>query len=105
VLAPGERATLSNGNLMKSYNANPNYQSWKTKVFTFENTPLEEVMEVLNKAYDQNLVLGSENLNNCSITVNFDNEAFDAILQVLTSTLDLRVIESGDKLMLEGDGC
>mgnify|MGYP000182768330 CR=1 FL=1 len=105
VLDPGQRATLSNEKLMKSINSNSNYQSWRTKVFTFENSTLQEVVKQLNKAYQRNLELGSQHLNNCPITVNFDNETFEDILQILSSTLDLKVNVSGDKLILDGEGC
>lgn len=81
-----------------------NVLAYKTKFFSFSNTDLVTVVEALNDVYDKKIFL-SEGLENCHITVSFNNESQDEIVAVIAETLGLTVNETGEKIMLEGPGC
>jgi transmembrane sensor len=73
LLNPGEKGILLNslGKLEKGLNSDPNYLAWKTRNLLFENTPLNEVVQYLNKTYHTEIQLKGEEYEqpffNCSI--------------------------------------
>jgi ferric-dicitrate binding protein FerR (iron transport regulator) len=85
--------------------ANPNALSYKTKLFNFKRTTLATAIAQLNNVYDSNIVLENDNLKNCLITVDFNNEDLDTIIDIITATLNLKSKKEGGKIILYGDGC
>ena len=74
----------------KMIEVDPNYLSWKTKTFVFDNASLESVVTCLNNAYGihieiQNYVLSQEHL-----TTSFEDLELDDILTILSQTLDFK---------------
>lgn len=82
-----------------------NVLSYKTRVFAFQNAPLPEVLEKINAAYHTNIRFESKTLLYCKITVTFDNENIHSIVTVIAETLGLKVTETNDGYLLEGNGC
>lgn len=82
-----------------------NYLSWKTKEFMFDDTPLHEVIKVLNNSYHNDLYLKDTSMESCPITVDFAAQSFESILKVLQSTLDLEVNKTDQGIELSGGGC
>lgn len=107
VLRAGNGGTfdIRNQELTLIEEANPNKISWKTKELYFDHTPLEEVVVIINKAYNTRLVITSPELSSCPITVTFSNQSLEAILNVLELTLDLDISRSGNEIRLNGTGC
>jgi transmembrane sensor len=85
--------------------ANPNALSYKTKLFNFNRTTLATAIAQLNNVYGSNIVLENDNLKNCLITVDFNNEDLDTIIDIITATLNLKSKKEGGKIILYGDGC
>jgi transmembrane sensor len=81
-----------------------NVLAYKTKLFSFNNTELGVVVESLNHVYSRQVVLPAK-LQHCRLTVAFNNETQEEIIAVIAETFGLTVNESGDKIMLEGEGC
>ncbi|MBL7859099.1 MAG: FecR domain-containing protein [Cyclobacteriaceae bacterium] len=81
-----------------------NVLAYKTKFFVFSDSDLGTVIAELNRVYDKQIVL-PDPLKKCRLTVTFNNENLDEIVQVIAETFDLTVKASGDKLILEGKGC
>ncbi|MEJ7645240.1 MAG: FecR domain-containing protein [Chryseolinea sp.] len=81
-----------------------NALSYKTKVFGFDNTELGVVIEELNRVYDKQIVL-NENLQNCRLTVSFNEESQEEIIAVIAETLNLKINRVGNNIVLEGPGC
>ena len=79
--------------------------AYKTKVFSFNNTDLRSVVDMLNNVYNVNIRLSNESLNNCHLTVNFTNDKLETVLEVLAETLNLKLIRTGNEILLEGAGC
>ena len=78
--------------------------SWKTRKMVFENTPLSNVVEVLQNTYHLDITV-SETVSNCAITVVFEDQELKSVLEVLKSTLDLTYKLDGKKLYISGEGC
>ncbi|MBL0743406.1 FecR family protein [Chryseolinea lacunae] len=81
-----------------------NVLSYKTKFFSFSNTDLKSVVEALNDVYDKKIVLRG-NVAKCRLTVSFNNESLEQIVEVMKETLNLTVTDSGGQIVLEGTGC
>ncbi|MEP5612458.1 MAG: FecR domain-containing protein [Cyclobacteriaceae bacterium] len=106
-LEVGEKGILdkNSGQLFKLFNDNVNFMAWKTKVFIFNDVPLEEVIKVLNNAYQSSLVIKGTEVTKCPVTVSFENKSLDSILQVLTTTLNLSIQKTRNGTELSGPGC
>ena len=106
-LHPGEKAAYSSKEqtIEKSTNLDPNYMSFKTRRLVFEDNPLKEVVETLNKVYLSDIRIKDNAIAGCRLTATFDNQSIESILNVITATLDLKVNKSGSKYEFVGKGC
>ena len=68
-----------------------NSLSYKTKVFSFNNTDLGSVVDKLNEVYGSKIRLANDALRDCHLTVNFNDDKLDTIIDVLAETLNLTV--------------
>ena len=84
--------------------ADTNIMAYANRQFVFEETDLQTVVEQLNAIYEKKISL-SENLKNCRLTVNFQNEDIDTIADIIAETLNLTVIPGEQIITLEGEGC
>jgi transmembrane sensor len=107
MLTVGEKGVLikKSGKLFKVQNDNPNFQAWKTRNFDFDDTPLMEVIKLLNGVYGKSLYIENNQLKKCPITVSFQDLPFESILKVLENTLDLTIEENNTGLLITGDSC
>jgi len=81
-----------------------NALAYKTFKFRFTNTSLGEIINALNKVYDRQIQV-TDNIAQCKLTISFDNESIDAVAEVITETLGLSKTQSGNTIILEGNGC
>ena len=79
--------------------------AYKTRVFSFNNTDLQSVVEMLNNIYDSKITLANKALSNCHVTVNFNNDNLDLVVEILAETLNLKVTRHKDEIILDGTGC
>ncbi len=80
-----------------------NANAWLTQKLEFTDTPLEEVIEVLNHTYQSEIVIQDPSLANYTITVSFNKQELDAVLKVLASTLDLKIEKDGEQIIIESE--
>jgi transmembrane sensor len=83
---------------------NLNDISWKTGIMDFHDTPLSDVTEILINTYHRKIDLDPA-IGNCPVTVRFENRELDAVLNVLRSTLDLKIATKGKHITISGKGC
>ena len=107
MLEPGEKALVNKGSgeIVKQQNKNPNVLAWKTKVLRFNNTPLSELIAVIEKVYNKDIVVLNPDLLKCRITATFEGETFESVLQVVKSTLDITIRPNGNMIEFSGEGC
>jgi len=106
-LEVGEKGILdkNSGQLFKVFNDDANFMAWKTKVFTFNDVLLEDVIKLLNNAYQSSLYIKGNEIIKCPVTVSFENKSLDSILQVLTATLNLSIQKTASGTEISGSGC
>lgn len=107
VLIKGQKAIFykSTTKIETSINDNINFQAWKTKQIIFEDTPLPEVVHIINEIYKSDLKLIGTQLNECPVTTTFDNQSLKSVLNVLENTLDLKIEQKGNAFEISGEGC
>jgi transmembrane sensor len=82
-----------------------NTLSYKTKVFSFNNTDLRSVVTLLNEVYDSKISLASESLFSCRLTASFKEDNPEIIVEVIAETMGLELTRKDDQLILSGKGC
>ncbi len=107
VATVGEKATYNYSQkiVRKTSNRNQNYMAWKTHKIIFDNDNLSKVVETIGEVYHQKLVLTNDNIANCTITTDFEEEDIETVLKVLESTLDVTIEQKNHIYYLSGEGC
>lgn len=101
-LKPGEKTIVEKVSSSLTKEANPDklYQYYRSKVFVCDKTPLWKLVEVLNEAYDANIVIGRKELRNLPLTTTFSNEPLDHILSIIAQTFDITIIKDQQQIIL-----
>lgn len=86
-------------------NTDPNVDSWRTGRLIFNNSSLQYLTDLLEEQFETKIDIINPLLNECRISVSFDNESLDFILQTITETLDLELIRANEGYMINGKGC
>lgn len=103
ILTAGENASLS-----KTENELPatkNLMPSVSEKIEFIDQPLSKIIFRLNFIYRADIRLASENIGNCRMTAAFENQSLDAVLNVISSTLDLQISKKGSSIIISGEGC
>ncbi len=78
---------------------------WLERRFDFDETPLSEVIPVLEKAYNVRISLKNNELGNCKLRTRFSNEPIERVIEVLAETFSLKIERVGGGYILDGAGC
>ena len=106
-LLAGEKAiyTKSSKKFYRIEKPDTNALAYKTKVFSFNNTDLKSVVNLLNEVYDSKIKLANEKLFNCRLTANFKEDNASIIAEVIAETMGLTITRKDDVITLDGKGC
>ncbi len=99
VLRKGEVASLKKQVLNKQFSFDPNYLAWKTRKISFENTPMQEVVNTLNKVYGVTFRI-DESLTEKHLTADFNNQKLEEVLHIISLTLDVRIEKQGEQVSI-----
>jgi len=103
ILVAGEKGIFSKkeNKLYKLKNNDVNFLSWKTKIIEFNNTDLNEVVRVLNNTYNKKIIIDkSVDVSNNKLTAKFNNQPFESVLKIIEETLDIKVKNEKDELII-----
>jgi ferric-dicitrate binding protein FerR (iron transport regulator) len=102
ILKPGNKGVYkkTDETLEITQEIDKNYLAWKTKNFVFEDQTLLDVSKQLSNVYQAEIIIASDSLKNARITTAFNDQSLDAILNVLSATLDLDVRKSNGQIIL-----
>ncbi len=89
----------------KIQKADTNVLAYKTGVFSFNKTDLKSMLSKINEVYGSHIILANEKLGNCPITVSFNNDKLETVVDVIAETLNLTVTRKGKEIILDGRGC
>lgn len=102
ILQAGERAILSGSGSTptKQVTDDKLYNYYVSKTFVCDNTPLWKLVEKLNEAYDANIKIGKDSLRKLPLTVTFDDESLETILDIIAQTLLVKVSKADGEITL-----
>jgi hypothetical protein len=104
-LTAGEKGVYSQGRIDKSLNADLNYLIWKTKVLTFSNTRLGDVLSTMEEYFGTEITVQDKAILNCHLTGKFRNPSLKSVLDFLKMTKKIDVAVSEKGYILTGNGC
>jgi transmembrane sensor len=106
-LAAGDRGVYQkeNKDLSSRVNKDINFLSWKTRKLVFEENDLRSVVETLNHVYQTNISIATQVSDTCVVTVTFDQQSLEAILNVLKTTLNLTYTIKDGQIEITHAGC
>ncbi len=100
-LHPGQKAVYNKrtGQIIKSEFNNNNYKAWETGTLEFVNTPMPEVVNVLEHTYRLNIT-PKVSLSDYKLTARFSNETPNSILQSLQVIFGLNYKIEDDNIVI-----
>ena len=72
---------------------------------SFDNIPLSKVIDDINRTYNSNLKITNPDVNNCLITVSFENQNLESVLKILENTLNIEIKKNNSVIEISGKGC
>ncbi|HUM66206.1 MAG TPA: FecR domain-containing protein [Chitinophagaceae bacterium] len=101
-LEAGERTHFSRKDSVaeKEISDDKLYNYYVSKTFVCDNTPLWKLVEKLNEAYDADIRIGRESIRKLPLTVTFDDESLDTILDIIAQTLLVKVSKNEGEIIL-----
>ena len=103
-LSAGEKINMhaNDSNATKEAVTDKLYNYYRSKVFVCDDTPLWKLVQVLNEAYDANIIIGRKELNDKKLNTTFNNESLEQVLEIIHLTFDITVIKKEDgQIILE----
>lgn len=71
----------------------------------FEETPLNKVIEQLEKRFNVSISLANPGLARCGLTANLESQTFPGILEILCTSLEITYTISGNNITINGEPC
>ncbi|WP_083421865.1 FecR domain-containing protein [Arsenicibacter rosenii] len=107
VLRPDEEAVYleREDTIRKAAFLSPNVMAFRTNRLTFDKTTLTEVVRSISELYGQPVTLSSDAIKNCRYTGSFENEKLEEVLEIVATSLKLKVERSGQGYVLAGNSC
>jgi transmembrane sensor len=102
-LRPKEKVIIEQQDtaLNKEASTDKLYNYYRTREFVCDNTPLWKLVEVLNEAYQANIVIENQQLRNLPLTTTFNNESLDNILNIISATFNITVERNSNTIILK----
>ena len=103
----GQSALFNNktGSLQRNRDADMNELAWHTKRLLFAKTPIEEVFEEIEDAFDVQIDYSKSGISNCSFSSLFEDNSATEILESMSIVFGFRIAETSAKLPLMGMNC
>jgi transmembrane sensor len=93
----GDMVRFDDGKLVKHKGTNLEASAWKINRMHFKDETLENVLSVINRNYDSNLLIDREDLKSRRITVTFYNNTLPTIIELLCLSMNLDAEERRDE--------
>ena len=91
--------------LESTLNSDVNFLAWNTQKLVFNESDLRSVIETLNRTYRVNITLPTNIPASCVVTVTFDHQSLQSVLNVLKTTLNLEYKINGNRIEILSAGC
>ena len=99
ILTPGEEASLKhNGSAIDTriHKKNNNILAWKTRTLTFDDTPLNEVVDALEDFYNVQITISNQQMADKKLLATFPNMSLEEVLDIMRKTLQINITHKND---------
>jgi ferric-dicitrate binding protein FerR (iron transport regulator) len=102
VVHPSEKVVIHQGDpsLSTDQERSELYKYYRTKEFVCDNTPLWQLAESLEQAYDVHITITDPALRELKINTIFRNESLDQILSVIQETFRIKIRRTGNQVII-----
>lgn len=102
-LTPKEKLSVAEpeATLTKEQVTDNLYQYYRSREFVCDHTPLWKLVQVLNEAYNANIIIENRDIRNLPLTATYHNESLDSILNLVSQTFDITVTRSNSEIILK----
>lgn len=102
-LTPKEKAVIAHpdSTLNKEQSTDDLYRYYRDKSFVCDHTPLWKVVQVVNEAYDVDIVIESKEKAQLRWTTTLHELPLDSILDIMTKTFDLKMDRTNSRIVLK----
>jgi len=76
-----------------------------TKELKFEEVPVNEIIEKLNRAHGVKIRVKNQKLNGCRLTADLSYEKLDVCLEIISRALNAKYYQIEDQIYIDGKGC
>jgi transmembrane sensor len=106
-LEPGTRARVMKAADAVQIDQAADSNSWgyATRRFAFKDTPMDKVVQCMEKAYPLRIELSSPTLGNCKLTATFDHLSGEDMLTLIAEALNFKLTKHDSVYIMEGNGC
>ena len=103
-LNAGSAARFAINKKATTMGTDPNTWAYASRKLEFNDTPVSEVIQTLEKTYGCKISISSDDVNNyCKFSGRFNNEPVDDVLLFMSQTLNLKLEQNGKVFILEGE--
>jgi ferric-dicitrate binding protein FerR (iron transport regulator) len=100
LIRPGNMGVINRSAVKITKAKNANAIAWKTGELVFSDTPLNEVIPILNDIYNAKIIAKEVEIKNVSIFGNYHGDPLDHILKAIALGAELTIVKSGDTIYL-----
>lgn len=86
----GEKLQFVDNNLIKSSTIDKEYLGWRVNRMRFKDERLADIVQIINRNYNSNLILSSQELGERRLTVTFNDNSLDTITFLICKALVLK---------------
>lgn len=90
----------SDDSFEKRVNTDQLYKYYRNKEFVADDTPLWRLVEVLNEAYDAQIIIEGNGLKNILLNTTFKDKSLSAIVDIICQTLNIKADKRGEQIIL-----
>ncbi|MEO1437384.1 MAG: FecR domain-containing protein, partial [Bacteroidota bacterium] len=88
--------------LKTAYDESMNAMAWKTGALDFENTPLKEAFQVLERQYNIRVLVDDVDISACKVFSDFQSDSLEVVLETLKTIFNFDYEINGQLVKISG---
>jgi len=101
----GTAASLTPSAEATTIDVDANTWAYASRKLIFKDTPMNEVIGIIEKTYGRTIQPSNSSVKNCKLTAMFNDEPVEKIVFLIAESLNLKLTENGQVFILEGESC
>jgi ferric-dicitrate binding protein FerR (iron transport regulator) len=78
---------------------------WNSKILIFKDTPLEQVIGILERIYGEEILVSNDLILHCKLSGRFRGENLQSLLQHIVLNFSLELKQENNRFIITGEGC